>query len=236
MHHERPLASLRRRAPGVAEGTSRRPQATGGKDHGLRSGLCTPAAASVRRNSRPRCAPPGGGGASGAWPQPPARAQRRPGPRPPPPARGPLGAQTAAQPGGPGPASGRGAGEAAAAAPPGPGGRGGLRVAGTLTTPCRRRPRRCTRDWCSAAPRRTPARGPSPGPRPPPPPPPCWLPGRRRRRAALDAPRPPLGPRRASRGTGPPQLPPLAGKEPGGRRSGEPGRHPPLGPTACLPD
>ena len=51
-HHERPLASLRTRAPGVAEGTSRRPQATGGKDHGLRSGLCAPAAASVRRNSR----------------------------------------------------------------------------------------------------------------------------------------------------------------------------------------
>lgn len=63
----------------------------------------------------------------------------------------------------------------------------------TLTKPCRRRPLRCTRGWCSAAPRRTPARGPSPGP---PPPPPCWLPSRR---FGLDASRPPLGLCSASR-------------------------------------
>ena len=211
--------------------------------------LCTHAAASIRKNSRPRCAHIGGGGASlpvpGSRPRPPPPGpseEQRPGPTARPgPARGPQladggAARVGAEVGGRGSGPCRGPGEtAAASARPRRGRPGG--GARTLTTPCRRRPRRCTRGWCSAAPRRTPARGPSRGPRPPPPPP-CWLPGRRSRRAGLDAPRPLLGPRRASRGTAPPPLqpPPLARREEGDRRSVDPRSSQPLGPTACLPD
>lgn len=144
------------------------------------------------------------------------------------PARSPRRAgRDEAQGRGRGSAGGPGAEEAAvasAAAPKdGVGGRGwACGRARTLTTPCRRRPRRCTRGWCSAAPRRTPARGPSPGPRPPPPPP-CWLPGRRRRlrRAGLSS---TLRGRRLAYaappgGIAPPllQLPPLTRKEQGHR-------------------
>lgn len=210
------------------------------------SELCTHAATSIRRNSRPRCAHTGGGGASlpvpGSRPQPPPLGpseEQRPGPTarpsPRPPARGRRRSPGGGRGRGPGP--GRSPGETAAASARPRRGRPSC-GARTLTTPCRRRPRRCKRGSCSAAPRRTPARGPSRGPRPPPPPP-CWLPGRRSRRAGLDAPRPPLGPRRASRGTAPPPLqppPPLAGREEGGRRSREPRSSQPLGPTACLTD
>lgn len=165
---------------------------------------------------------PGSGGVRGCWPQPPTPLpgprQAKAGPRTaasntqslhrlPGPARGSRRRdRSEAKDWGRTGAGGQGAYEAEAASAVSPGGGVGGRGqacgrAWTLTTPCRRRPRRYKRGWCSAVPRRTPARGPSPGPRPPPLPPPCWLPGRRRRlrREGLDAPRPPLGSRRASR-------------------------------------